>query len=160
MPEGKRLMSRRWTRLSFLTAFYVLAPAQAEEPVIRFVAPENLSMPLAAFKDGQLTGGIIKDLGEAIAEKMERKAEQLRPATPERRRRRGRVRYALVNKLAYDYETRTHPGWQLREDLTFDPLSAACAFSLKSPLPFEEIDATVDALIAEGRIAAILGKYR
>lgn len=236
--------------LAFLFIAALLGrPAQAGDGVLRFVAPENLSMPLAAFHDGQLTDGIIKDLGQAIAERLGRravfitipskraqkflaaggadglcyisklwadglydwtspmipdatllvaradapvitdfqqlagqavattmgyryaKAEQtlgpglVRDDAPSvdldlQKLARGRVRYALVNKLAYDYETRTHPEWHLRQDLSFDPISAACAFSLKSPVPFREVGAAVDALIAEGRVSAILEKYR
>lgn len=224
-------------------------PAPAEEGVIRFVAPENLSMPLAGFENGRLAEGIIKDLGEAIAERMGRKAVFI--AIPSKRAQpflmagegdglcyisqlwangtfnwtapmipdatvlvaradapvikdfkdladqpvaitlgyhyaaiekvlgphllrdeapsvdldleklaKGRVRYALVNQLAYEYEARTHPDWKLRADKVFDPISASCAFSLKSPLNVQEIDKAVAALIAEGRVSAILEKYR
>jgi len=232
-----------------LAAILSCLSAKAEDRVVRFVAPQNLSMPLAAFRKGQLTEGIIKDLGEAIAERMGRKAVFIaipgkraqqflmegsadglcyisklwadgsfnwtaqfipdatvlaaRPSSPfikdfkeladqpvaitmgyhyarvERalgshflrdeapsvdldleKLARGRVLYALVNKLAFDYETRIHPEWHLRADQVFDPLSASCAFSFKSPLPFQDVNDAVDALVAEGRIAAILEKYR
>jgi ABC-type amino acid transport substrate-binding protein len=234
--------------MPLLAALFCL-PAHAEDGIVRFVAPENLSMPLADFENGRLAQGIIKDLGEAIAQRMGRKAVFL--AIPSKRAEqflaagrgdglcyisplwaigtynwtaplipdatvlaarsdapviqnfkdladqpvaitmgyryppveqalgphllrdeapsvdldlekvaKGRVRYALVNKLAYDYETRTHPEWKLRADKVFEPVEASCAFSLKSPLRFAEVKAAVDSLIAEGRISAIIARYR
>jgi len=65
-------MSRRLPALLVVGLLHL--PARAEDNVVRFIAPENLAMPLAAFEGGKLTGGIIKDLGEAIAERMGRKA--------------------------------------------------------------------------------------
>jgi ABC-type amino acid transport substrate-binding protein len=237
-------------RLGVLLLLVLLrSPAYADDKAVRFVAPENLSMPLAGFENGQLTRGIIKDLGEAIAERMGRRAvfaaipskraqqflaageadglcyisklwatgtfnwtaamipdatvlaarpdapvvkdfkeladqpvaitmgyryapvEQalgphlLRDEAPSvdldlEKLGKGRVRYALVNKLSYDYETRIHPEWKLREDMVFEPFEASCAFSVKSPLRFEEVEAAVEALIANGQVAAILKKYR
>jgi len=238
----------RWLPVLLLAGLLHL-PARAEDGVVRFVAPENLAMPLAAFKDGKLTGGIIKDLGEAIAGRMGRKAvfvaipskraQQVlaagggdglcyisklwargtfnwtppmipdatvlaaRPDAPVitdfkeladqpiaitlgyhyaaveqalgshlvrdeapsvdldlEKLARGRVRYALVNKLTYDYELRIHPDWHLRADSVFESFSASCAFSLKSALRFQEVAQAVNALIAEGRVSAIIGKYR
>ena len=63
-----------WLGTVLLLAILFRLPAQAEDGVVRFIAPENLSMPLAGFKNGELTEGIIKDLGEAIAARMGRKA--------------------------------------------------------------------------------------
>lgn len=38
------------------------------------VAPADLSMPTVQFQDGALSGGILKDLGEAIAQRLGRRA--------------------------------------------------------------------------------------
>lgn len=166
-------MRRRLATL-FLAALFC-APAHAEDEVVQFVAPENLSMPLAVFQDGKLTGGIIKELADqpvAITmgyhyARVERAlgSHLLRDEAPSvdldlQKVAKGRVRYALVNKLAYDYAIRSHPEWNLRADLVFDPISASCAFSFKSPLRFRKVSDAIDALIADGRVSAILDKYR
>lgn len=60
--------------LSFLaTLAGGLAPAAGAEPMV-FLAPTNASMPLGQFTDGQLSGGILMDLGTAIARQLDRKA--------------------------------------------------------------------------------------
>ncbi|HYD79425.1 MAG TPA: transporter substrate-binding domain-containing protein [Paucimonas sp.] len=51
--------------------------ARAASPEIVFLAPTNHTMPLSQFQGGQLSGGLIKDLGEAIAERAGRKARFL-----------------------------------------------------------------------------------
>ncbi len=48
--------------------------AAAESPTITFIAPTNLGMPLAQFTNDQLTGGIVKELGDAIARRLGREA--------------------------------------------------------------------------------------
>jgi ABC-type amino acid transport substrate-binding protein len=48
--------------------------AWAALPEMVFIAPTNNTMPLVQFKDGQLSGGILKDLGEAIAGQLGRRA--------------------------------------------------------------------------------------
>jgi polar amino acid transport system substrate-binding protein len=50
------------------------AGAGAAEPDIVFLAPLSSAMPLARFDDGQLSEGILKDVGEAIAAKLGRRA--------------------------------------------------------------------------------------
>lgn len=51
-----------------------LASACAAEGELRMIAPLNHVMPLARFHDHQLSGGILKDLGDAIARRMGRRA--------------------------------------------------------------------------------------
>ncbi|MES2148886.1 MAG: transporter substrate-binding domain-containing protein [Pseudomonadota bacterium] len=50
------------------------AGAGAGQAEIVFIAPTNHSMPLAGFDNGTLSAGIIKDLGDAIALGLGRKA--------------------------------------------------------------------------------------
>ncbi len=50
------------------------AGAGAATPELIMLAPLNHTMPLAQFSDNQLTGGILKDLGELLAAKLQRKA--------------------------------------------------------------------------------------
>lgn len=54
-----------WVTYATLPSF-----GNATEHEIVFAAPTNHAMPLAQFKDGVLTGGIIKDVGELIASRM------------------------------------------------------------------------------------------
>jgi polar amino acid transport system substrate-binding protein len=61
--------------LRFLLPLLALCgTARAQQGEIVFLAPLSAAMPLAGFHDGQLTEGIIKDLGDAIAEKLGRRA--------------------------------------------------------------------------------------
>src|SRR5471030_2525969 len=46
----------------------------AEAPPLLFIAPTNHSMPMARFQNGELTGGLLWDLGELIARRMGRRA--------------------------------------------------------------------------------------
>lgn len=49
--------------------------AHAAEPEIVFIAPTNHAMPWAHFQDGKLDAGLLKDLGEAIAQGLGRRAK-------------------------------------------------------------------------------------
>lgn len=73
----------------------------------------------------------------------------------------GRVRYAIVDELTLQYETRTtgsrfKPG----PPLTVARFVAACAFSPKGKVPAEELRRSADALLLDGTIDAILARYR
>jgi polar amino acid transport system substrate-binding protein len=48
--------------------------AQAGNDTLRMVAPLNQAMPLASFDGDKLNGGILKDLGDAIAQRLGRHA--------------------------------------------------------------------------------------
>lgn len=50
-----------------------LACAADEE--LRMIAPLNQTMPLAQFQGDKISGGILKDLGEAIAQRLGRRAD-------------------------------------------------------------------------------------
>ncbi|QYF91745.1 transporter substrate-binding domain-containing protein [Massilia sp. PAMC28688] len=62
--------------LKVLACFFAmvsgLAHAGSEE--LRMIAPRNQSMPLAQFEGGHISGGILKDLGEALAARLGRHA--------------------------------------------------------------------------------------
>jgi polar amino acid transport system substrate-binding protein len=59
--------------LSLLLVPLVLDAAQVPPPLV-FIAPTNHSMPMARFENGELVGGLLKDLGELIARRMGRRA--------------------------------------------------------------------------------------
>jgi len=48
--------------------------AQASQPALTFLAPTNHMMPFASFQDGELSGGLIKDIGEVLAQRLGFKA--------------------------------------------------------------------------------------
>lgn len=63
-----------------LWAFSLLLPlatAVAAEGELLMIAPLNQTMPLAQFESEKLTGGILKDLGDAIAQRLGRRAAYL-----------------------------------------------------------------------------------
>lgn len=59
---------RRFFAVCILGACWSAHAAAPQEIV--FIAPTNNTMPLVQFQGGKLTGGILKDLGEAIAARM------------------------------------------------------------------------------------------
>ncbi len=65
-------MFRQAALLGILALPFMIAAA--ESPTITFIAPTNLGMPLAQFTKDQLTGGIVKELGDAIAQRLGREA--------------------------------------------------------------------------------------
>jgi polar amino acid transport system substrate-binding protein len=63
----------------FCAVALALLPAMALAGADDFVmiAPLNQAMPLARYDNGKLSGGILKDMGEALARRLGRKAEFL-----------------------------------------------------------------------------------
>jgi len=59
---------------SVLALYLLLGPATAlaAQGTLRMIAPRNQNMPLAQFQNEKLSGGIIKDLGDAIAQRLGR----------------------------------------------------------------------------------------
>ncbi len=60
--------------LLLVTSLPSCALAQASEDSIVFIAPTNNAMPLSQFTNGQLSGGILMELGNAIAQRLGRTA--------------------------------------------------------------------------------------
>jgi polar amino acid transport system substrate-binding protein len=64
----------------FLCALAILSvcrAALAAPGQLIMVAPTDLTMPLVQFRDGKLSGGILKDLGDALAQRLGRQASYL-----------------------------------------------------------------------------------
>jgi ABC-type amino acid transport substrate-binding protein len=72
----------------------------------------------------------------------------------------GRMKYAIVEKLPFDYALRQNPTNLVRVDLVYSPFAARCAFSRHSKIPFAVFDNAVNDLIADGTVARILAAYR
>jgi len=235
---------------TMLCAMVLASPARAAETsAIVFMVPANESMPLAGYENGHLAAGLYKDLGEAIAGRLELRADYVMvPAArlsegmaaghadtlcyvqpswldgafdwsvpllddselviagadaprvkriadladqrvgtvikyhyPElqsqlgshfvrddsqdlamsiRRVAAGRLKYAVVEKLLYDYLTRGAPDPRMRVDLAYAPITRMCAFSRKSKLSFARFDAAIKALVSDGTMGRILDSYR
>jgi len=245
----RQAVRRHVLRLAIALGVALSFPAQAEQGAIVFVAPVNDSMPLARFTDDVLEGGIIKDLGDAIAERMglaaryvstpsarvsealnSGRADCLCYALPEwligtfywsdpviedaeeiasrfdappiktladladepvgtviayhyreveaalgshfrreeaktmelniRKIVAGRMRYAIVEKLPFDYALRHNPTGQVRVALVYAPVAARCALSRGSAIEFSRFDAAVKSLIADGTVARIMATYK
>lgn len=239
----------RLSKVFFLLTLIFAVSAQAEPASITFIAPANESMPLAHIENGTLTGGIIKDLGDAIAARMGLQARYhtlpgarvgqglslgladslcyalphwldgdflwsqpiiddaemivARADTPRinhmtdladqktgtviayhypavseplhnhfrrddsetmelniKKILAGRLKYAIVEKLPFEYALRQSPSSLLRTDLVFSRFKAMCAFSRRSPLAFSDFNAAIDGLLADGTIEQILSAYR
>lgn len=67
-------MTPRFCRFATLPLLAMCWNALAGAPEIVFIAPTNNTMPLVQFEGGQLNGGILHDLGLAIAAKLGRTA--------------------------------------------------------------------------------------
>ncbi len=245
-----RFLSRGAKALFFLALLCSSSWTRAEDatPIV-FIAPLNDSMPLARFENEVLAGGIIKDLGDAIAFRMglpvrylslpsarvsiglnKGLADSLCYVLPQwmtgdfywskpviedaemivtradvpvlhgladlagarvgtviayhypevlaalgpdflrddaqsmelniRKIVAGRMKYAIVEKLPFDYALRRDPMPSVRVDLIYAPFTARCAFSRHSTIPFAAFDKAVDALIADGTVARIMAAYK
>lgn len=214
-----------------------------------FVAATNHNMPLSRFHDGQLVDGILKDLGDGIAQRMGLRARYVsapakrvaevvssgradgvcfvlprwlpgsfnwsRPLIPDAgvlvsrvdappvramsdlankpvgtvlgysysmiaselgrafvredapnmelnisKILHGRMQYAIMGRMNAEYLMHAEPQRKLRIDFEFDPFMAQCAFSLKSAIPFGDIQRAIDSLASDGSVERLLQHYR
>ncbi|MES2130090.1 MAG: transporter substrate-binding domain-containing protein [Pseudomonadota bacterium] len=58
-------------------AMLMCCAARAAAQEVVFIAPTNLTMPMVQFDGRQLTGGLLKDLGDAIAGRLGRRARYI-----------------------------------------------------------------------------------
>lgn len=72
----------------------------------------------------------------------------------------GKVPYTMIGEATLNYLHRVHPGLKVRPDLVFSSYKAQCAFSLKSSIPFEDVNKVVDAILKDGSIDQIISRYR
>lgn len=238
---------KRW--LAFTFAASLAVAASGAELDIVFVAPTNHAMPLAEFKNHELAGGILKDMGDAIAQRLGRHARFIsvpsrrvpavlasgeadglcyvlpewidgsfhwsQPFIPNggiiaarngappvhqlvdladqpvgtvlgyrypdlegalgahfiredaptmesvlRKLAAGRTNYAVVEEITLSYYRRQDPGLPLQADFRYASFQAQCAFSMKTHIPFAQIDQAIDALIQDGSMARVLQRYR
>ena len=243
----KWTMQRKSRRFLFSLASLCAFNANAADIV--FIAATNHAMPFSQFQDGVLTGGLIKDLGEAIGQRMGRdvrfysvpskrvplalangEADGLcfsmphwidgkfnwskpflptssvlaaRPGAPViksfsdladipvgtvtayrhpdmeaalgkrfvreyapfmesnfRKLQAGRMQYAIMERLSFNYLSRAAATPAIRIDLEFDQITARCAFSTKSAIPFAETSRAINSLIEDGSVERMLARYR
>jgi polar amino acid transport system substrate-binding protein len=72
----------------------------------------------------------------------------------------GRIEYAVVERLALQNALRANKALKLRTDLVYSTFKAQCAFSRASQIPFGDIERAIAVLLRDGRIDAILARYR
>lgn len=65
------------TMLLALLSALTMLPAHAAQGELVMLAPLDQAMPIVRFQNGVLDGGIIKDLGDALAQKLGRRAVYL-----------------------------------------------------------------------------------
>src|SRR5471030_1530030 len=65
-----------------LLALALCGGAQSAEPRLVMIAPTDQGMPIARFQNGQLSGGILMDLGDALAQRLGRQASYLSVDVP------------------------------------------------------------------------------
>lgn len=222
--------------------------AMAEPQEIVFIAPTNHTMPMAQFQDGTLVDGVLKNLGDLIARRMERRAVYVsvpskrvsevlaaggadalcyviplwidgsyhwtRPFIPStalvvarsdapivksldalagkpvgtvfgyrypeaervlgkrfvredapttelnfRKLVVGRMQYAMIDQVAFEYRMRQDPSLALRKDVAYATVVTQCAFSLHSKIPFAQAEHAIDTLVHDGSVAAVLNQY-
>lgn len=235
--------------LCTLALAWCCAAAQGAPADLVLVAQTDLTMPIAQFQDGQLAGGILKDLGDAIAQRLGRRIDYLSvevenvtstlkqgradglcyvmpfwisgdynwssPLIPDeeliaasedapvvhalselrdqpigtitryryprveqvlgahfvrsdspsmeknlRQMMSGAVQYTIINQSALTYALRHDKSIRLRPDLVFSTFKAQCAFTLKAPVPFADINRAIDSLLNDGSVERILARYR
>lgn len=76
----------RFSCLALTTVAALLAARAAAAPApdeLVMLAPLNHTMPFARFSQGELSGGILKDMGESLAKRLQRRARFI--AVPSRR---------------------------------------------------------------------------
>jgi len=71
------------TRLVFSALLLGCAAARAQAGDLVMLAPVDQAMPIVRFQDGRLAGGIVKDVGDAIAQRLGRRAVYLNAEVPE-----------------------------------------------------------------------------
>lgn len=122
--------------------------ASASELPLRMAAPTNLTEPLARFEGGELRGGLLKDLGDALAQQLQRRPVYL--SLPAKR-----VSEALRDGRA-QLVCYVMPGW-IDGDLGWTPPVIPNAEVLAARADAPRIG-TVEALAGE-RVGTVLG-YR
>jgi ABC-type amino acid transport substrate-binding protein len=72
----------------------------------------------------------------------------------------GRLSYAVVDRLDFDYQSKRHPEFRFFARLPISSYNLRCGFSLASQIPFGEIDNAVHKLVRDGNMERILKRYR
>lgn len=71
----------------------------------------------------------------------------------------GRMQYATIDQIAFEYRMRQDPSLALRKDVAYATVATHCAFSQQSKIPFAQAEHAIDALVQEGSVAAVLNQY-
>lgn len=71
----------------------------------------------------------------------------------------GRMRYATLDQIAFEYRLRQEPALPLRKDVVYSTVMTQCAFSLRSKIPFAQAEQAIDTLVQDGSVVAVLNQY-
>jgi ABC-type amino acid transport substrate-binding protein len=72
----------------------------------------------------------------------------------------GRMQYATIDQIAFEYRMRQDPTLALRQDVAYASVMTQCAFSLGSHIPFAQAEQAIASLVEDGSIKALLAQYR
>ena len=108
---------------------------------------------------GTVLGYTYPALQAALGDKLKR-ADVSSMTTNLRRLVAGRVRYALVEKTAFDFFMKHHPEAPIRIAWVVERFEARCAFSKSAALPFAEVKQAVERMVADGSVERLLARYR
>ena len=130
-----------------------LLVARAEAPVVASLSD------LANQRVGTVSGYRYPEIELAIGQRFMRDDA---PTTEHNLRKlaAGRVQYAVLEQVSVEYHMRNDPTLKLRTDRVITKLNTRCAYSSRSNVPAARIDAAINALVVEGKIASLLTKYR
>lgn len=72
----------------------------------------------------------------------------------------GRMQYATIDQIAFEYRMRQEPAPALRQDVAYASVKTQCAFFPGSAIPFAQAEQAIESLVEDGSIKALLAQYR
>lgn len=122
-------------------------------------APAML-MALAGQPVGTVRGYVYPEMTEALRDGF-RRDDAPDAATNLQKLQRGRISHALTGRRALEYQQRIGAlRLALHPPLVVSEVLAQCALSPTAPLKLGELNAAIQALVAEGEMSRLLARYR
>jgi polar amino acid transport system substrate-binding protein len=140
-----------WTR-PFITSTAVVV-ARREAPVVHSLA-ELADKPI-----GTVAGYRYPEIERVLGKRFVREDA---PTTELNFRKLivGRMQYATIDQIAFEYRMRQEPALPLRQDVAYATVMTHCAFSLGSSIPFAQAEQAIASLVDDGSIKTLLAQYR
>lgn len=121
-------------------------------------APKSL-MEIKGEKLGLIAGFVYPELDAAFGKNYPRDDAPNMPSNI-RKLLAGRQRYAIVDRLSFEYEAGFTPELRNFEVLVLSRFRSSCAFSKSSKIPFNKVNRAIHQLMKDGTITRILARYR